>query len=636
MNNKNGFNDNQQNNNENVNVNREEIINIPEETAAANIQNEEQPLPNDYDDFITTEEDFDEADEMFADQENYIQNMDDSEMPKESAKKNILIAAISGVCVVLVAVFCFLFFSGTMNSLFVSGGNEVMTNAISAEVEDIKLNGVSDNYVLASGIFVNGESIGNMKVSDARKKLENYVKGNDFKFTYTIKANDKTYTLKSEGLEFEANIEGVLATAAKYTEENKVLPTDKSGNTQQIEYVIPLSLKKNNNLTAQLDNAAKVLNTEPVDAKVTGFNPGADNEEKFTFDGGTDGQEIDYDEVIKSVNELLWTQQEKGEVLAKTNAVEPKITKEKATENMVPISTFTTTSTNTANANHNMATALAACNGSIIEPGEIWSFNDSTGNSNLESNGYVPATVIANGEYTSGVGGGLCQASSTIYNAALYANLGIVERYNHYWASPYVYTGFDATIDWGNLDLKLQNNTEYSMYLECYMEGTTLTATFYGWKDPSFDGIVTYSYNYEISGSYYGTEAFRIYIKDGKEIDRETLPSSSYKLDGSHSVWYADPGTLGGQPGVQEGTYPISKDPNDTGYWAAGYDEPDPTPEPEPGPEPEPEPTTQKPTEPPTTEPPTTEPTEPPTTEPPATEPTEPPSSSESSSSQAQ
>lgn len=630
---KKNLNENEQNNTANENAPADEMIDInsclTEEyvSGAAQKNAAQEPLPNDYDDFITTNEQAEDEAE-FAYGDSGIQFADESDLPKSSTKKNVAVAAVSAVCVVIVAVFCFLFFSGTMDTWFISGGNEEMVNAVPAEVENLKLDGISDDYVLASGIFVNGESIGKMKISDARKVLEKYARDNDPEFTYTIKVGENTYEIKSEGLSFEANVESVLATAAKYTEEHsEALPTDENGDTQQIEYTLPFALKENDALTKQLDKAAEALNTDPVDAEVVGFNPGADTEEKFEIEGGTDGQNLNYDSAVEEINKLLWTQEEKGEIEPATDAVEPNITAEMATENMVPLSTFTTTSTNTANANHNMATALAACNGSIIKPGEVWSFNDSTGNSNLESNGYVPATVIANGQYTSGVGGGLCQASSTIYNAALFANLGIEERYNHYWASTYVYSGFDATIDWGNLDLKLKNNTNYSIYLECYMEGTTLTATFYGWKDPSYDGIVTYSYNYAGASGYYNTESFRIYIKDGEEIKRETLPSSTYKLDGSHSVWTSDSGTLGGIPGEPLQPYDVIKDPNDTGYWASSSSsenqnttdyEPEPSYEPEPEPSYEPEPT----------EPPTSAPTNPPTeapTEAPTQAPTEAP-----------
>ena len=617
---KNNPNENEQNKLVNENAPADEMIDInsclTEELVSETTQNGgDEPLPNDYDDFITTDEQAeDEAQFAYADEG--IQFANEVEMPKKSTKKNVVIAGVSAVCVVLVAVFCFLIFSGTMDSLFVTGGNEEMINAIPAEVENLTLEGVSDNYVLASGIFVNGQSIGKMKVSDARKLLEKYAKDNQPEFTYTIKLGENTYDIQSEGLELNANIDSVLATAAKYTKEKgDALPTDKNGEIQQIEYTLPFEITENEVLTEQLDKASEVLNTEPVNAEVVGFNPGADTDEKFTIEGGTDGQNLNYDSAVEEMNKLLWTQEETGEVEPKTDAVEPEITAEMATENMVPIATFSTNSTNTYNANHNMATALAACNGSIIKPGETWSFNDSTGNSNLESNGYVPATVIANGEYTSGVGGGLCQASSTIYNAALFANLEIVERYNHYWASPYVYSGFDATIDWGNLDLKLKNNTDYSVYLEAYMEGTTLTVTFYGWKDPSYDGIVTYSYNYEGPSGYYNTASFRIYIKDGEEIRREELPSSTYRLDGSHSVWDADSGTLGGIPGEPVRPYEVEKNPNDTGYWASGTDSvsSDTTEATE---APTSPPTTEKPTEPPTTE----KPTEPPTTEAPTTE----------------
>lgn len=232
----------------------------------------------------------------------------------------------------------------------------------------------------------------------------------------------------------------------------------------------------------------------------------------------------------------------------------------------VLLASFTTVITNTEDAAHNMSLAAAACNNSVIMPGETWSFNGKTGNSNLPENGYLPATVIAGGQYTQGYGGGICQVSSTIYNAALGANLEIVERNYHYWASEYVKSGFDATIDYGNLDLKLKNTTEYPIYLECYTDGNTVTANFYGWKDPSFDEIATYSFNYEMEPGYYGTEAYRVYLKDGVELYREELPGSKYKLDENHGVWTADSGTICASDKGPSRYIEVAKEPEDTGY----------------------------------------------------------------------
>lgn len=251
-------------------------------------------------------------------------------------------------------------------------------------------------------------------------------------------------------------------------------------------------------------------------------------------------------------------------VAESTNITEGENSEENSINQL--LASFTTVITNTEEARHNMSVAASSCNDTVIMPGETWSFNGCTGNSNLPENGYLPATVIANGQYTQGYGGGICQVSSTIYNAALGANLEIVERNYHYWASDYVKAGFDATINYGDLDLKLKNNTEYPVYLKCYTDGNTVTACFYGWKDPSFDDIATYSYNYEIDPGYYGTESYRVYLKDGAELYREKLPGSKYKLDEAHGVWTPDSGTICADEDAPERYIEIAKEPEDIGY----------------------------------------------------------------------
>ena len=195
---------------------------------------------------------------------------------------------------------------------------------------------------------------------------------------------------------------------------------------------------------------------------------------------------------------------------------------------------------NTENGTNNMKVSLAACNGSIIDPGEIWSFNDCTGDSNLASNGYLPANVIVDGKIEQGNGGGICQSSSTIYNAAIRANLDIVERAPHEWASLYVPTGLDATIDYPNLDLKLENPSKYQVFLECKLVNYTLYVSFWGVQDSSYDEIRTRNELGETSGSKYSVKAWRVYFKDGKKIKEEELPSSYYDLKNGQVFYPAD------------------------------------------------------------------------------------------------
>lgn len=109
--------------------------------------------------------------------------------------------------------------------------------------------------------------------------------------------------------------------------------------------------------------------------------------------------------------------------------------------------------------NTNIRLAASKINGKVLLPGEQISFNQTVGRRTLAA-GFKEAPVIINGMHDTGIGGGICQVSTTLYNASLLANLKVVNRHNHTFPSVYVPVGRDATVDWGSLDLVLQNNTD--------------------------------------------------------------------------------------------------------------------------------------------------------------------------------
>ena len=245
-------------------------------------------------------------------------------------------------------------------------------------------------------------------------------------------------------------------------------------------------------------------------------------------------------------------------VNAKTEQTDAEVSAAFLKQNIVKLGSYETYSTNTENATSNMHVALEACNGSVIEPGEKWSFNDNTGDTNLESLGYKSANVISGGKITQGIGGGICQTSSTIYNAAIRSNMTIVARYNHAWPSSYVPVGLDATINYPYLDLVLQNASSYQMFLECKEEGGTLYATFWGWQDPSYDEITVESHEGEYGKDTYKAYATRFFYKNGEMVKKEALPESEYDIyrsssddntetisdnNGGGTVTYTDPPT---------------------------------------------------------------------------------------------
>ena len=121
--------------------------------------------------------------------------------------------------------------------------------------------------------------------------------------------------------------------------------------------------------------------------------------------------------------------------------------------------------------------------GYIMQPGEEFSFNGIVGK-RTEANGFQKAPVYLSTGSTEDYGGGICQVSTTLYCAALYANLEITERHNHLYVIHYWPTeGCDATVDWGHLDFKFKNNKEYPIKIKFTWENRKLTATVTGTED---------------------------------------------------------------------------------------------------------------------------------------------------------
>lgn len=129
----------------------------------------------------------------------------------------------------------------------------------------------------------------------------------------------------------------------------------------------------------------------------------------------------------------------------------------------------------------NIFLAAQKLNEVVIMPGETFSFNQTVGKRTKEA-GFQEATAYSNGQVVQEVGGGICQVSSTLYNAVLYANLEIVERFNHGFKPSYVKPGLDATVSWGGPDFKFKNNRNYPVRIKTDTSGKILRIYIYGLK----------------------------------------------------------------------------------------------------------------------------------------------------------
>lgn len=141
------------------------------------------------------------------------------------------------------------------------------------------------------------------------------------------------------------------------------------------------------------------------------------------------------------------------------------------------------TTFNTANEGraHNIKTACNKIDQKVLLPGEVFSMDKTLGD-RTEKNGYRLAKVIVNNELVDGLGGGICQVTSTVYNAVLLSGLQVVERKNHTLPLSYIGVGRDATISQGYIDFKFKNNNGYAIVIEARVIGNQVNVTIWGRK----------------------------------------------------------------------------------------------------------------------------------------------------------
>ena len=166
----------------------------------------------------------------------------------------------------------------------------------------------------------------------------------------------------------------------------------------------------------------------------------------------------------------------------------------------------TSLSTSSSNRINNVALAAKAMNGLILNPGDVFSFNGTVGE-RTAAKGYKLAGAYVGGENVDQLGGGICQVSSTLYYCTLIADLKIVDRANHMYPVAYLPMGLDATVNWGTIDFKFSNNSEYPVRIDAAVEGKTLTV------------------------SLVGTKTTTNYVKLDNAVISSTAPDTVYEID---------------------------------------------------------------------------------------------------------
>ena len=427
-----------------------------------------------------------------------------------------------------------------------------------------------NNTNIIDGVFIQGIDVSNLSVEDAKSKLSSIVNEYISK-EITLKYGDFSKTLVPSQFNVNFDVDSAVQTAYSIGRSGNVFENNfailnallNSNNIgQNMEYdselLDALLLELNNELPGRMENSgyyvdgtsliidsgkegvnvdtevlanriAKALNDinnqdivieipvvnvapspidldaiynevhkDPVDAYYT--------TDPFVVHPSSTG--LDFDISMDGAREMLKTYQEEYTIPLKVTY--PSVSTNDIGSEAFPdlLSSFRTSFTSS---NSNRSTNIRLCsekiNGTVLMPGETFSFNQVVGKRTPEA-GFKPATAYSGGKVVQEYGGGICQVSSTLYNAVLYANLEITERTNHGYKPSYVDPGLDATVSWGGPDFKFTNNRDYPIRIVCDTSNKILNIYIYGLKRDT-------DYKVVLDAQYVSTVYFKtVYQKD--------------------------------------------------------------------------------------------------------------------------
>lgn len=462
-----------------------------------------------------------------------------------------------------------------------SNEKAVPTQVSIAETSFTLLGTDKSNIKFGKDVTVEGIDLSGKTLSQSFDAMQKKLLDLREEISITAQSGSKTCVLTQDDFEFDSNLANVLLQAYHFSRGELTEPTVETitvGNKTDFKVTTVINQKSIDNAVKK---AAKEFDIQPVNAHVKKFDPYA--KEKFTYADGTNGFLVDQTELKNDILDILSQSEKKGSFSIEAKETKYKISIADVKANTKLIASHRTTAANVYNSNANMELAIKAASGTEVKPGETFSFNEMTGDTtngyeHTYSNGvvgsYLPSTAIVNGKYEQQYGGGICQASTTLYNCAMKADMEPVERHAHQFPSSYADYGLDATVDYGNLDMKFKNTKEYSVFIATYVYDSNgdgldeLNVEMYGPISTEYDEIVTVGWVYYAGDYTYGAKGAKVYFKNGKEVKRTILPAGDYDYhyDSYYSAVNMIPGDPDNGPSVSpSGTPPTIYSPNGCG-----------------------------------------------------------------------
>lgn len=324
------------------------------------------------------------------------------------------------------------------------------------------------------GVTIVGVDLSGLTREEAKQKIETQVLEKLKSTTIDVLVKDKTYKLSYSNLNITLGVDSILEEAMSVGKNLEFEAKVERISSAAIEDLAVGFTPDEAKITEFVSGIAKEVNQEAKDATVK------KDGSAFTVTAHADGLVLDEAKLIADIKGEIKDIGGDKTLTADIVVSHPRVTSESLKKINGQLSSYTTYyGTSIPGRKFNVALAASRINGDVIMPGETYSFLNGVGNVSLAT-GYKEAGIYVGNKVESGVGGGLCQVSSTLYQAALHGNVGIASRRNHSMAVSYLDPGMDAVVYAPSLDLKMTNNYSSPIYIYAYGAEGKLTIAFYG------------------------------------------------------------------------------------------------------------------------------------------------------------
>lgn len=422
-------------------------------------------------------------------------------MKKLNKKVPIIGGAVIGVILVIYIILCFLASgNGFIKNMTINGikVNNMSKDEVVSLLEkqykkdqeyllfNLKADGKKYQIDMTNNVTIDIDK----EVSAIQKKYNNFfTKGYHYLLNHNenISINIKDKKTLNQAIKNSKILEDSTLVPTSYkVEKTKVIFTKgKSGKAAQQKDVYDVIETALNNYDfkktftiepSSVTEDESVMKTIYKSLSKEGKNATLDKDNDYKIVAEQYGAKYNLDDSIKAFNKA----KEGEEFTIACKAIVPSITKEDLEKNLFKdvLGEYTTNVSGSSVRKNNVRLAGEKCN-VILLPGEEFSYNQTVGKRTKE-NGFGEAGAYLNGETVQEVGGGVCQTSSTLYNAVVLANLKVTKRSNHTYISSYVPIGRDATVSWGGPDFKFKNNRDYPIKIEASYAKSKLTCKIIG------------------------------------------------------------------------------------------------------------------------------------------------------------